>query len=804
MTNKLLTLFCWLLAVPGWSQSPLLSVDVFDAETRDPLPFVSVRILENNQGGTTDETGRFGTRLPPGEYRLVSTFVGYRPDTTTVLLEQPAVVTVELIPESATLRTVTVTANDARRRLERPQLGVEQLTVAELTTLPVAMGEIDVFRGIQTVSGVTSAGEASNGLSVRGGTVDQNLLLYDGAPVYTPTHLFGLFSVFTPDAIGGVNLYRANIPARHGGRLASVLSVDARSPGSERFRMQGGVGLVSSRLAIETPLTRDKKLRVLAAGRAGFNDFLFGLSERLKNTRARFADGTVKLRYLPDDKNIFSSTLFYSKDFYQIDLLNAFEDIIADANQYDYRTLNGTVEWLRLLGERTSVLTRLIRADHEPKILFPEVNSDNVVEFGSRIRSHHAELQLDHRYPSGHQLSVGGQFIRYDLDPGALDPGSATSLNPVELAAERGLELTAYVEDEWIVGGALTLSAGLRYTHFANQGPGERRIYTRGEEVRAGTLEETEELGSGEALASFGGFEPRLGASLRLTPRLRFKAAYAITRQYLQNIYNSTTPLPTSRWLLSDDNVTPQRASLGSAGLFMLFGNGGLELSLEAYYRDTRNLLEYKPGAEFFLNRTVETDVLQGRGRAYGFEIGLKKSRGKVTTRVNYTYARSRNLVTGDNFRTRINGGQWYNGYFDQPHTLNGLLSINGEKNTLGFTLVVQSNRPYTVPNGVVTLDNLTVPLFLERNNDRLPLYHRLDFNWTLHNFSLKKRRWVGDWTVTVYNLYGRKNAYNIFYQPRSATQGDAGVFGNSPLASYKLSIFTNPVVSLSYSFKFE
>jgi hypothetical protein len=256
--------------------------------------------------------------------------------------------------------------------------------------------------------------------------------------------------------------------------------------------------------------------------------------------------------------------------------------------------------------------------------------------------------------------------------------------------------------------------------------------------------------------------------------------------------------------LLSNEHVVPQQANLYTAGFYQLLGDKGMEFSLEGYYRKIDNLLEYKPGADFFLDATVETDVIQGRGQAYGFELGMTKTAGTVTSSVNYTYARVRNQVKGNNFNTTVNRGEWYNGYFDQPHTFNGTLGWDdGKTHSVGFNLVVQSNRPFTEPNGVLELDGNVVPLFLERNNARLPLYHRLDFSWTVHNPRMKKSRWVGDWTFTVYNVYGHRNAYNIYYLPRLGN-GDEEVFLDSPLASYKLTIFGAPIVSLSYSFKFE
>ncbi|MEM9258923.1 MAG: TonB-dependent receptor, partial [Bacteroidota bacterium] len=749
-------------------QTYLLKVSVDDAETGARLGFANLQIAGTTTGGTTDDSGSWETRLAPGQYQVVASLIGYASDTLAFELTAPKELSLHLRPAAQTLNTVTVTTDDAQLRMTRALMGVEQLNIEEIKLLPLALGEFDVFKGLQLTSGVSSAGEASNGLSVRGGTLDQNLLLLDDAPVFTPTHLFGIFSVFTPDAVENINLYRGNIPSRYGGRISSVVDVRNRNPNSDKFKLRGGIGLVSSRLAIETPLTRDKKLQVLAAGRVGVNDFVLRFSEELENTRSRFSDATLKLRWLANDNNIFTFSGFFSQDFYQLDLLTAFRGIIAENNQYAYRTLNGTAEWLRVLGERSNLVTKVIRADHVPKLLFPEFDSDNVIEFQSGIRQTELRSTLDYRVGK-HQFSFGGQLIRYDLNPGQLNPGTSNAVGFQQLDAEQGLEVSLYLEDEWNIGDVATLSAGLRYTQFRQLGPGTVRTYALGEEIREEQLVGTEEFGAGESLQTYSGFEPRLGLSVKLTDRLRFKAAYALTRQYLQNIYNSTTPLPTSRWKLSDKFLQPQRAGLISGGLYaVLPGKGGYEISLEGYYRDIQNLLEYKPGADFFLDPSVETELLQGQGRAYGIELGLQKSKGQWTARANYTYSRVQNLVQGNSFSTNINRGEWYNGYFDQPHTFNGSLNFDdGKNNRVGFTLVAQSNRPFTQPNGVVEIGDLVVPLFLERNNARMPTYHRLDFSWTVYNMSMRKKRWKGEWTLTAYNLYGRRNAINVYYQPR-------------------------------------
>jgi len=785
------------------AQNYPVNIVTTDATDDAPLGFVNVQIEGTSLNGTTDADGKLRLEVPAGEVVILTSFLGYETTATPFTVTGISRLVIAMEPTAQQLETIEVSSNDASERMERPLMGVERLSIAEIEVLPVALGEVDVFRGLQLLSGVNSAGEASNGLSVRGGTIDQNLVLLDGAPIFTPTHLFGLFSVFTPDAIGGVDLYRANIPARYGGRVSSVLDVRTRNPSTDKFKMQGGIGLVSSHLSVETPLTKDKKLQALVAARGGFNDFVFGFIDRLKNTKSNFVDGTVKLRYNANDNNIITFSGFYSKDFYQIDLQNRFSGIVAEQNQNDYFTLNGTLDWLKIFNDNTSLFTRLVSSNHKPKILFPQTESDNIVEFSSQIRYKSLTSTLDHS-TGDHRLSGGVQLTRYDLNPGELDPGGVASVNPLTLDAEQAYEASVFVEDEWSVGDKLTVSAGLRFTQFAQVGEGEQRDYGDSEILDRDFLVSTTDFGGGETMQTHNGFEPRLGLSYRLSPKVSVKAAYAVTRQYLQNIYNATTPLPSSRWKVSDNNIEPQRASLISGGLYLLPGSGKYAFSLEGYSRTIDKLLEYKPGAEFFLEPNVETEILQGEGRAYGVEFGVTKKKGKLTGQVNYAYARSSNRVPGPNFSNSINGGEWYNGYFDQPHTLNTNLTLgNGKTNRVSLNFVVQSNRPYTVPNGFLNVENQIVPIFLERNNARLPTYHRLDFSWTINNPKMVKRRWVGEWTVTVYNLYGRKNAYNIYYQNRDAGSPSA-VFGNSPLGSYRLTIFGAPIASLTYSFKFE
>ncbi|CAH0999356.1 hypothetical protein LEM8419_00654 [Neolewinella maritima] len=799
---RLIRLLVLLLPLSGFAQSVELKLRVVDLDGDAPLAFVSVQLSPGRVAGQTDERGRLTLTAEPGVYTLRASYTGYAPFEQKLQLRDDLEATLRLEASSEQLETIVVTDRADRLALSRPAMGVEQLSARELENVPTVLGERDVLKSLQLLAGVSSAGEASNGVSVRGGTIDQNLLLYDGAPVFTPTHLFGLFTVFTPDAVAGIDLYRGNIPARFGGRIASVLDVRSKTPGSEPTEIRGGIGLISSNLAIETPLDKRRRLGLLVSARGAYNDALFPVIDRLKNTRSRFADATVKLRYRAGERDFFTLSGFYSQDVYQVDLISQVGGVPAVANQYAYLTLNGGLEWLHFFTDDLALNVSAHRANYDPELRFVQEDGGRV-NFLSGIDYSIGRATLG--YTTGqHQLGGGIQYDRYRLNPGRLDPGGVSGITPLELEQEIGVEAAAYVENEWKISDRLGLSAGLRYVRYQQLGPGELRTYRPDEELRAGTLLDVTPFGQGEEIVTYSGLEPRLGLNFRVTSTTSFKASYARSRQYLQNIYNATTPVPTSRWKVSDPNVGPQTGDLYSLGLTHRTANEKYIFQLETYYRQITDLLEYKPGADFFLNPTVETDLLRGEGRGYGVELTARRSSGRITGELNYTYARIENRVAGDGPTTRINRGAWYPGYFDQPHTFTSNLILNeGRTHELGLNLIVQSNRPYTVPNGFVTVRGVPVPLFLERNNDRLPIYHRLDFSWTIHNIKKQQRRWTGDWVFTVYNLYGRDNAYNVFYQPRDANTPALGIFSGSPFAAYRLSIFGAPVVSLSYKFTF-
>jgi hypothetical protein len=559
------------------------------------------------------------------------------------------------------------------------------------------------------------------------------------------------------------------------------------------------LGLLSSRLTLTTPIIKDK-LFVTAGGRAGFTDFLFPLLiPRLKNTKANFTDRTIKLLYIPNENNQLTYTHFGSDDFYQLDLISTIDNIVSSANQYDFGTSNHTLKWLHNFKNNTLLTGRAVNSDYLPKNLFPQIESTNVIEYQSRIQYSSVEFDFKDTRKESLDYYLGIQVNQYMINPGNLDPGQGNTILAVDLNSEKSQERTLYGNVNWNPNEVFSLSAGLRLTQFALLGPFEQAQYSN-ENALVGLTN----FEKNETVVSYFNPEPRLGMNFKLSESSSFKMSYARIFQYIQNIYNTTTPLPTSRWKMSDTYLLPQKNDSYGIGFYKNFESWGVELSSEAYYRVTENNLTYKPGADFFLSEFLEQEVVQARGKTYGVEVSLRKSRGRVNGFLNYTWSRSLLQTNEEVLRNRINNNNWFASDFDRPHTVNASINFEGDAyNSFSFNLTGQTGRPYTIANGIYKQENVTIPIFLTRNNARLPVYHRLDFSWKIAYSKDPQNRFKGDWTFTVYNLYGRRNPFNIYYSQRNGLQ-DGDVFGGSPLGAYELSVLRGALVSLTYNFRFQ
>lgn len=790
----LLFFACFALTVSA--QVYTLSGTIRDSLNGKPLNRAAIVVDFDrfSKGTYTNSDGKYTISIASGSHTVTVRLIGFLTFRTTLNVRKNTTLDVGLSSVASQLEEVVVTSKGFDQNVRRPLLGVSQINIQTLKRLPAALGEVDILRSLQMLPGVTSVGEAANGVNIRGGTTDQNLMLLDDTPIFNPTHMFGLFSAFPPDGVSGLDLYKGTVPARYGGRAASVLDIALKTPSLERTQITGGVSLVSNRITLDMPLIKGK-FGILVSGRGAFNSFLLPLaSKRLNDIKAQFGDAVTKVFWRINDRNTISAMAYFSKDFFQTNLLGSLASINSVATQYDHQTLNGMARWFHTVNERLNIQTTVMSAHYVPKILSLEPATDNKVTLQQSILQRQLKSNLNYQWGK-HKTEAGVSLTHYKLNPGELLPGNSPSVNYQKTPDENAVEGAVHVEDEMSLSSKLAISAGLRYSFFMNLGPSLIRQYAQGEIVDATSVVDSVYYGAGKITHRYGGFEPRFGLRYSIGNNTSVKVGYNLMRQYLQVVTNTTTPLPTARWKTSDEHIKPQISQLVSAGWFHNFRNNVYEISLEGYWRTTQNVIDYKPGADFLLQPYPETQLLSGKSKAYGVETMLSKKKGELTGWVNYTFARTFNQVNeGADFQQRINSGDWYNANYDRPHSLNISLTINqGKHHSFSFNFAYSTGRPYTAPEGYVRYQNRNYPFYNERNTYRIPDYHRLDFSWNIYNPSLKNRRWQSHWTFTVYNLYGRKNAYSIFFR----TEGQA----TNP---YRLAIFAAPIPSLTYNFEFK
>jgi hypothetical protein len=768
---------------------------VTDSLTKEPLVGANVNLNFGDNNVVTDKKGKFSLIATKKENVVVVRFVGYKPWRITIPNTKDVFLDIKLYLVSNDLEEVIVSSKNLETNVKRPILGVNTLSIKTLTKIPSALGEVDILRGLQMLPGVTSVGEAANGVNIRGGATDQNLILLDDAPIFNPTHMFGLFSAFPSEAVSSFDLYKGNVPTRFGGRAAAVLDVTLSNPGLEKFKMSGGISLVSNRLKMDVPIIKDK-LGISLTGRGAFNDFLLPLaSKKLDNIKAKFGDGSSKIFFRPNNKNTFTLSTYYSTDFFQTEILGSINEINSTNTQYQYRTINNTLNWFYAINSNLNFQTKFISSNYAPTTILPELNSENKVKIKSGIDYKQVKTNLNY-FKGKNKLELGMDGIKYNINPGELDPGSNPNIRSIITQRENAYELGLYIEDEIEFSKAFVMTAGLRYSQFYNLGPGSYRTYQEGLPREELALLDTIYVNKGQVQKSYGGLEPRVGVRYQLDKRKSLKFGYNLMRQYLQVITNTTTPLPTSRWKTSDIYIKPQVSSLYTLGYFQELTDNIYEYSVEAYLRQTNNIVDYKPGADFLLQEYPESQLLQGMNKSYGLEFMISKKKGELTGWLNYTYSRSFNKVDeGPIPSLQINQGDWYAANYDRPHSANATLVVNqGKHHDFSFNFTYSTGRPFTMPQGFILYQERTYPFYSLRNNARIPDYHRLDFSWNIYNPSMDEaKRWKGNWTFTVYNLYGRKNAYSVFLQ----SQGTA-------VKANKLTVFGAPIVSLSYNFKFQ
>ncbi|HEY4287468.1 MAG TPA: TonB-dependent receptor [Puia sp.] len=729
-----------------------VSGTVRDKATGEVLIGASISLLEVARSGVISNSyGFFSITAPAGSYSLLISFSGYVTDTVPVALDKNIMLTSEL--ESAHLQTVVVSAQKKNDNITRPVMGVQKLTTSEIRNIPVLFGEKDVLKTIQLLPGIQFAGDGNSSFYVRGGGADQNLILLDEATVYNPSHLLGFFSTFNSDAIKDVTVYKGAMPAEYGGRLSSAVDIKMNDGNNKDYHFGGGIGLISTRLNAEGPIVKDKGSFSIS-GRRTYADLFLKLSSdsSVKDNSLYFYDLNVKANYKISEKDRVYLSGYFGRDNL------AFGETFG----IDYGNATGTARWNHVFNSRLFSNTSFIYSNYSYKIKINSNNND--IHITSDIRDLNLKEDLQYYGNADNKIDFGFSVIHHNISPGVISASQTSSYNSIALQNKYSLENAVYVSHEWAPYEKLHFNYGLRATSFSVLGPGTFYTYDA-----AGNTTDSAKYPSGKFVKTFYNVEPRFSVSYQLNETSSLKLGYNRNTQVLHLLSNSTSANPTDLWLPSSNNVKPEIADQVSAGYFRNFSENRWEFSAESYYKTMANQIDYKNGAQLVANENVESQLLLGKGRAYGLELYLKKKEGRFTGWISYTLSRTELKIDG------INNNSWYPAKQDRTHDI-GVVGIYqaSRKWTLSSTWVYYTGNAVTFPSGKYQVAGQTAFLYTERNGYRMPAYHRMDAAATL--LGKKTAKFESSWTFSVYNLYGRQNAYSIAFQndPDDPTKTEA------------------------------
>lgn len=773
-----------------------LSGYIKSAGDGEALIGAGVFVEELKKGVTTNVYGFYSLTLPKGKYTVKFIFLGYQTQTQTLDLESNQTINIDLAEEIRQAKEVVITGEqrEVEANVKSTQMGVNKLDIKTISKIPPFLGEVDVIRSIQLLPGVSTVGEGASGFNVRGGSIDQNLILLDEAPVYNSSHLFGFFSVFNPDAVKDVKLVKGGIPAQYGGRISSLLDIRMKEGNSKKFELNGGIGLLSSRFAVEGPILKDK-MSFIVAGRRTYFDLFFPLSsdEQLASTVAYFYDLTAKVNYKINEKNTVFASGYFGRDKFGF----------GSAFGFEWGNSTTSLRWNHVFGSKLfSNLTAFYsKYDYALNIKA----DDDGFNWKSTIENRSVKPEFTWYLNDKNTITFGGQMLYYNFLPGKTTILSNGVGRINELSRKYAFENSLFASNDMTVSKRLSFTYGIRYSNFANVGTGTKLIL--GDTV-AGIkrpVRDVQSIASGKILAQFGNFEPRFSAKYELTDESSIKASYNRMAQYIHLLSNTQASVPLDVWTPSTNNIKPQIGDQVALGYFHNFTwlANEFEFSSEVYYKEMQNQIDYIDGADLLLNRTLEAELLSGKGRAYGLELYLKKRKGAFTGWISYTLSRTERQVTG------INNKDWYPTRFNKTHNLYlvGSYEINN-KWSASANFVFSTGVPGTFPTNRIEYQGFVIPHNSEnlRNNYTLPAYHRLDISATYDPNKDSQKRWKGSWTFGIYNVYARRNPFGIYFQqtpPSDNPSKDDRVTQSTNTQAIRFSILGTLVPSATYNFTF-
>lgn len=784
----LLFLFCFNSLSQFAQEKFTLSGTISDVESNETLIGVNILFPEIKTGTATNEYGFYSITLPEGTYQVQISFLGFNEIIEDINLSEDKTMNFQLSESIESLDEVIIKKSVEKLDIRRPQMSVNALTSNSIKQIPVVLGEADVIKAITLLPGVTNAGEGSSGFNVRGGAADQNLILLDEATIYNSSHLFGFFSVFNPDAIKDLKLYKGGIPSRYGGRVSSVLDIYQKEGNSKQFHGNGGIGIVSSRLLLEGPIKKNKS-SFLLGGRSSYAHLFLPLFDI--DNKASFYDLNTKISYKLNDRNNFYLSGYFGRDIFTIS--DSFE------NTYGNAVLN--FRWNHLFSDKIFTNLSLIYSDYYYGLKL------NFVEFdwNSGIQNFNLKYDFKHYLSDKIKLQYGLNSIYYKFNPGKIEPSTPTSgINSFKLTNKYAFENALYLDAEHRLSDKLTASYGLRFSSFLRLGQDELNVYENSEAVifndelqiyeKADPID-TETFKRSDIIESFSNLEPRVSIAYLLNNQSSIKASYNRMSQYLHLLSNTSSPTPLDVWTPSGKYIKPQLLDQFAIGYFRNLKDNVFSIEVESFYKEIKNRIDYIDGADLIANNAIEQVILNGEARAYGLELLLRKNEGRLKGWLAYTLSKSEQKTEGrTGTELGINNSNWYKTPYDKTHDVSftGSYELN-KKWKFNANFLFQTGQPTTYPNAQYEYNGINIPSYSNRNEFRLPSYHRLDISANYTPKPNKTKGWQANWVFGIYNLYNRRNAASISFSENKDTRANEAL---------RLSIF-GIIPSVSYNFKF-
>ncbi len=755
---------------------------VRNIKTGEAVIGASIYVPDTKTGAASDQFGYFSLTLPRGKQTLIIKGLGMKDTRRRIILYSDGKLNIEMQEQVTSLKEVTISAEKVAN-VKSVEMGVNKLDIRSIKQIPTAFGEADVLRVVLTLPGVQSVGEATTGFNVRGGAADQNLILFNDATIYNPSHFFGFFSAFDPDLVKNIELYKSTIPEKYGGRLSSVLEVTDRDGNKKNFTGSAGIGLLTSRINLEGPIVKDKT-SVIFGARTSYSDWLLSLlPPAYKNSSASFYDVNLGITSQIDDKNTIYLMGYVSQDKFRLN---------SDTS-YAYGNKNANIKWKHNFNNKLYSLF-LVGYDHYDYNVSSTQNAVDAYKLDFGINQYNGRLDFTYYLNPKNTIDFGVSTIYYNMNPGQEVPdGKQSLIVPQIVPQEQASENALYLGDKYDITPEFSVSAGIRYSLYAYLGAQTVDNYAPNLPKTAINVVDSTTYGKGKVINTYKGPEIRLSARYNLSDDLSLKAAYNTLRQYIHLLSNTTSISPTDTYKLSDPNVKPQFGQQISLGLYKNAASNTIETSVEVYYKKINNYLDYRSGATLLLNDHVEQEVINTQGKAYGVEFLVKKTAGKLNGWISYTYARTFLKQDDPNAGELINNGNFYPASYDKPHDFN----FNGNyrvshRFSISLDMTYSTGRPITLPIAKYSYGGSERVYYSDRNAYRIPDYFRTDIAFTIEGNHKVHQLTHNSWSIGVYNLTGRENAYSTYFQEQGGV-----------INGYQLSIFARPIPFINYNIRF-